>query len=1359
MLIIFVVFIVGVCIMSITPEQLEANIIASVLNDPMLQTLGNTSDLTVSSSSGTYTYPPVSFTITGSASALVYGDLHDLTMSDSAGNVTGNTFSFGTTTLTAGDNNSVIYGNLHDLTLSATQGHTFAGSNAFTFAGNSLSVGNGNNVIYSNLYSFSTNATNNSIIGGSNVVTNSLTLGNNMITAGNGSDVIYGNMHDLTLSATGGATIGNYYGLGNITNVYSLGSNIINVGNGDNVLYGSVRAVSLTVGASTDTNPSTIANNSFSFGGTSGNSLTAGAASNVLLASNMLYGDMATLSINVIGGSPTATNWSSEFAYNTLRFAGNSLTAGLSSLTGAETLIGSIGTLSLSAVGDTTSVYMVPTYLLYNSFNFGANTLTVGNSGSNVLIGDIQNFNVNMVGGSANSSASGNARADVQIADNSFTFGNTNLTVGSGNSNVLVGNIQSFTITSTPGTDNGVSPYPSAPIFWGNSFSFGSNTLKAGNGNSDTLVGSIQSLNWNATGADAGYVTLDSISSNSLSFGNNTLTAGNGGSLTLIGDILSMNLNATSTQSNNTLNYARISSNGFYFGSNSLTTGTGSNDLLVGGIGTLNLSVNAGTANAGAGTSVNDQAGINWNTFTFGSNSLTAAGTNATLVGGIQTLTMRTTGGSATATGSGANADAHASISNNTIVFGNNILKAGNGANVTLYGDIQTVNFSLTQGTSNASGGGVANGSAIAQNNTIILGNNTLIAGSGNDIMYASTVLNAFAGLLAADPSNHVIGGVNDLIVGSGTDTLYGGYGTNYIDFSQATSGISFNLHNTSYNFTSSSNGIGSGTLNSINGVIGTNFNDTLVGNAGNTFLYGGEGNDSLKGGTGITTAVYSGNPLDYTYSFAHGALSQITDTVAGRDGSDTLSSIQQLEFGGITGMIYNSIIYGTTGNDVLVGGSGVHIIFGMAGNDTLIGSTQTDTSWAAPGGTYNDNGLGTGGPGYAVSISTSINGANINYASDVLVDGNGTDLLIGNVQTFDGDVTGGTGTISGANARLYVYGSSNYSNATFGSNDLTAGSSSNDSLTGDVQTFNWHITGGTATVSGASSFVSAIAQHVGNHVTFGSNYITEGSGSTDTAIGGVQTFNWDVTGGNASATASGSTAYATATSNYNIVTFGNSILDGGSGSHDVIVGDMQVFSFSLTQGTATASNGGAAYASATANYDTIHLGNNTLTGVGNNVTLDGSMPLMDGSMSSLQMLDSFVNAGTGNTVIGGHDVLIAGNGSNNFLFGGFGSNVMTGGTGQDTFVFDLAPGPLNSGANTITNFNTSVDYVQLHDVLNVATANAQSTVTNDGAGHPLVTFNQAGGNGTSIDFVNMTYSSTEHVLTDVIPTSHLVIA
>src|SRR5262245_26458354 len=109
--------------MSISPEQLEANIITNVLNDPLLRTLGNTSNQLVTSSGVTAAFPAVTFTITGSASALVYGELQDLSMLDSIGDVTGNTLTFGITTLNAGDSNNVIYGNLHHIILSASNGH------------------------------------------------------------------------------------------------------------------------------------------------------------------------------------------------------------------------------------------------------------------------------------------------------------------------------------------------------------------------------------------------------------------------------------------------------------------------------------------------------------------------------------------------------------------------------------------------------------------------------------------------------------------------------------------------------------------------------------------------------------------------------------------------------------------------------------------------------------------------------------------------------------------------------------------------------------------------------------------------------------------------------------------------------------------------------------------------------------------------------------------------------------------------------------------------------------------------------------------------------------------------------------
>ena len=84
--------------------------------------------------------------------------------------------------------------------------------------------------------------------------------------------------------------------------------------------------------------------------------------------------------------------------------------------------------------------------------------------------------------------------------------------------------------------------------------------------------------------------------------------------------------------------------------------------------------------------------------------------------------------------------------------------------------------------------------------------------------------------------------------------------------------------------------------------VIGTNFNDFLMGEegddilrglAGNDTLTGGAGNDTLNGGTGIDTALYSGNQSDYTISTIFNSLT----VSSSNDESDFLTDVERLKF------------------------------------------------------------------------------------------------------------------------------------------------------------------------------------------------------------------------------------------------------------------------------------------------------------------------------------------------------------------------------------------------------------------------------------------------------------------------------
>ena len=83
------------------------------------------------------------------------------------------------------------------------------------------------------------------------------------------------------------------------------------------------------------------------------------------------------------------------------------------------------------------------------------------------------------------------------------------------------------------------------------------------------------------------------------------------------------------------------------------------------------------------------------------------------------------------------------------------------------------------------------------------------------------------------------------------------------------------------------------------------NTDDTLTGATGNDYLYGGDGDDILRGSsgndllfgaTGTDTAAFTGNLADYTITvFEDGYL--VTDTVANRDGANTLKDIENVEF------------------------------------------------------------------------------------------------------------------------------------------------------------------------------------------------------------------------------------------------------------------------------------------------------------------------------------------------------------------------------------------------------------------------------------------------------------------------------
>ncbi len=254
--------------------------------------------------------------------------------------------------------------------------------------------------------------------------------------------------------------------------------------------------------------------------------------------------------------------------------------------------------------------------------------------------------------------------------------------------------------------------------------------------------------------------------------------------------------------------------------------------------------------------------------------------------------------------------------------------------------------------------------------NDVIVGNfdvNTLSGGLGADEIYGlggADILTGGAGddLIFGDDQNEISsdgddvidggdgndrifgGGGDDVITGGlGADILNGGAGVDTVDYSTSIAGINVSLTQ-EYGFD------GSGARDSLAGfenVNGSNFNDTIVGNAGENTIYGNGGVDILYGSYG-------------------------DDTIYGGEGNDTL-------FGDIQIATVND------GNDTLFGGAGNDTLIGFGGDDVLNGGEGVDNLWGGSGAdtfVFDNTGQGldyvrdfNAGDGDVLDISDILNG------------------------------------------------------------------------------------------------------------------------------------------------------------------------------------------------------------------------------------------------------------------------------------------------------------------------------------------------------------------------------------------------
>ncbi len=183
-----------------------------------------------------------------------------------------------------------------------------------------------------------------------------------------------------------------------------------------------------------------------------------------------------------------------------------------------------------------------------------------------------------------------------------------------------------------------------------------------------------------------------------------------------------------------------------------------------------------------------------------------------------------------------------------------------------------------------------------------------------------------------------------------GNDTVIGGDGFDAIRFDLAerwgaTRGVSVNLATGVVR----DNWRGTDSVSGIEGVYGSDFNDTIVGSAGDDYLMGGAGVDNINGGAGFDTLAFW-------------AADRAPNTTGIVINMNTLGAVVQNDgFGNVENALGIERFEGTFYSDSMTGNGTANQFFGYSGEDTLLGNAGNDLlrgGWdndLLNGGTHND--------------------------------------------------------------------------------------------------------------------------------------------------------------------------------------------------------------------------------------------------------------------------------------------------------------------------------------------------------------------------------------------------------------------
>ncbi|MBZ0129747.1 MAG: M10 family metallopeptidase C-terminal domain-containing protein [Rhodobacteraceae bacterium] len=478
-------------------------------------------------------------------------------------------------------------------------------------------------------------------------------------------------------------------------------------------------------------------------------------------------------------------------------------------------------------------------------------------------------------------------------------------------------------------------------------------------------------------------------------------------------------------------------------GHDNLISGGGGNDTIVGGGGNDLLNGDDGDDNIEGGTENDLINGGDGNDFLFGEEG------DDTLNGDLGHDTLNGGDGADTLNGG----DGHDWVHGGT---GNDLIDGGSGNDV-LNGEDGDDTIDGDSGDDTLDGG---------------IGDDTLSGGNGIDRLDGGDGNDVLDGGHGKDDA---FGGAGrDRFVISANhygDNVDGGSDVDTLDLSGWLTGAglaaSVNLITGVYEIVVNSFGDnGTYTINSIENVFGTAYDDTIQGDGRRNLLRGNDGNDSVVAGGG-NDRVYGGGG---------------NDTLSGRDGNDRLygdagndilngesgadrltggSGADQLRGGAGNDLMEagsdDDILIGGTGNDTMSGGSGIDQLDGGAGRDDMQGGSGDDILTGGgghdvmDGGGNNDQMDGGGGDdqmnggtgGDNMQGGSGLDIMNGEAGGDVLDGGAGNDTLdggSGNDRLYGGD---GRDTVLGGAGNDRLYGG--------GGDDVLDGGAGNDFLDGDA--------------------------------------------------------------------------------------------------------------------------------------------------------------------------------------------------------------------------------------------------------------------------------------------------------------------